>query len=292
MTQAFERIVQVKVGPECEVFTVHTERLSTHMFYFSRLLSSGQAVQQWSLPTITPRSFHLLLDYVYGGTMGLSWATNEEERLQLVDAWILGDMVGATSFSNLIMRNILTNAIRPGQGRIFPNNDCIARAYAPDTLEKHSALRRLFVDLYVHFGTPEELNVLLEGPDRLRDFWFTYCDWARSRDEHDELARKHGEKLYMFNPAAYYNRDRRLVMPEPLAVTRAGTKAYLCHYDGVNTIVIEDGERPMFIHRELSELRHRILLKCKPREFHFPAGWRKAVVIFLKWLYCGRVTHE
>ncbi|KAL0262723.1 hypothetical protein SLS55_001695 [Diplodia seriata] len=72
-----------------------------------------------------------------------------------------------------------------------------------------------------------------------------------------------------------HRRDR--VGQRNLDQNKTGTKAYLCHYDGVNTITIEDGGQPMFIHRELSELRRDILMKCPPREFTFPAGWRPCV---------------
>ncbi|KAF9640136.1 hypothetical protein BFW01_g11942 [Lasiodiplodia theobromae] len=292
MSQMFQRIVHVKVGKEEEIFSIHADLMVQHMFYFARVLETGPAITSWSLPTVTPRSFHLLLDYVYGGPLKLSWA-NVKDRPDLVDAWVLGDMVGATRFSKMIIETIATNATRPGpRCKLLPDNVCINHAYTPNVTEKNAPLRTLFVDLYVHFGTPDTLNELLAGPHNLRDFWFDYCSRSRKRDEHDTAARKRGTALRMFSPGSYSNTHPHYATPEPIRVTRPGTKAYLCHYDGVNTIVVEDGGQPLFVHRELSELRQDILLKCPPRDIVFPAGWRNAAVIFLKWLYFGRVTQE
>ncbi|KKY18527.1 putative conserved hypothetical protein [Diplodia seriata] len=292
MSQTFERVVHVKVGKEEEVFSVHASFMTDHMFYFARGLESGPAVMTWSLPTVTPRSFHLLLDYVHGGPLKLSW-TNVKDRPDLVDAWVLGDMVGATRFTNLIIDEIATNATRPGQLKLLPDNVCINHAYSPNVTDKDAPIRNLFVDLYIHFGTPDLMNELLAGPHNLRDFWFHYCKHARLKEEQDENARKDSTTgLRIFNPREYSVFHPHYATPPPIPVTRAGTKAYLCHYDGVNTITIEDGGQPMFIHRELSELRRDILMKCPPREFTFPAGWRPAATIFLRWLYYGRVTQE
>ncbi|KAL1637601.1 hypothetical protein SLS58_009274 [Diplodia intermedia] len=291
MSQMFERVVHVKVGKEEEVFSVHASFMIDHMFYFARGLESGPAVTTWSLPTVTPRSFHLLLDYVHGGPLKLSW-TNVKDRPDLVDAWVLGDMVGATRFTNLIIDEIASKATRPGQLKLLPDNVCINHAYSPNVTDKDAPIRNLFVDLYIHFGTPDLMNELLAGPHNLRDFWFHYCKHARLKEEQDENARKNSTALRIFSPRGYSNFHPHYATPPPIPVTRAGTKAYLCHYDGVNTITIEDGGQPMFIHRELSELRQDILMKCPPREFTFPAGWRPAATIFLKWLYSGRVTQE
>ncbi|KAL1634733.1 hypothetical protein SLS56_002135 [Neofusicoccum ribis] len=291
MSQEFEHVVLVKVGPEEEAFSVHAHLMATHMFYFARILQTTPTVGTWSLPTIQPRAFHLLLDYIYGGPMTLSWAKSQD-RKQLVDAWVLGDMVGATRFTNTIIRTIATNATRPGPRKILPDNACIAHAYDPDTTEKDAPIRRLFVDLYIHFGTPDNLNELLAGPCNLRSFWFDYCDRSRDKDEHDDLARKLGDHLRLFDPNAYFIDDPRLATPEPIPVTRAGTKPYLCHYDGVNEIVVQDGQHSVFIHRELCELRQDILLKRPPREIHFADGWRDALVIFMKWLYFGGVSQD
>nr|POF17823.1 hypothetical protein CFP56_13235 [Quercus suber] len=169
----FQQDVQSACGPKKEEFTVHEHvmRARTTFFSTANLASCKDGKNNVVVPNFEAAVFHHYLKYVYLGAATSLPDKDEDKCMNLAKTWILADALSDEQVANLIIDQI-------GSFRA-PNPNCAVVNYSYHNTLPSVALRRLYVDIYIHEVSPESfVECLQEFPAEFREDLGTA--WTRS----------------------------------------------------------------------------------------------------------------
>nr|POE64973.1 glucose-6-phosphate 1-epimerase [Quercus suber] len=156
-TETNMEVMGVLVGRERQVFIVPEEVMNQRSTFFATVNSQRDRslINRILLPSDEPAIFQLYRDcVVFGNETGVAslWSS---DNLTLAKTWILADKIGDEEATNLTIDRIGARDM-PAPGFVVVN-------YSYANTIKFSALRRIYVDLYIHQIPPEDFIDELEA---------------------------------------------------------------------------------------------------------------------------------
>lgn len=136
---------QIFVGPDCQFWCLPVELLChVSTFFRAALKDEFEDVKdkRVMLKEENPSAFKLFVLWLYKGCLFDEMDASELHDFT-VQAWVLGDKLGAPAFQNCLMQELLPNG-----GHMF--YDAKVVRYIFDNTTKRSPLRKLTVDLIVY----------------------------------------------------------------------------------------------------------------------------------------------
>lgn len=136
---------QIFVGPDCQFWSLPVELLC-HVSTFFRAALKGEFEEakdkRVMLKKECPSAFKLFVLWLYKGCLFDEMDASELHEFT-VQAWILGDKLGAPAFQNCLMQELVTNG-----GNMFHDAKLVVHIF--DNTTKRSPLRKLTVDSIVY----------------------------------------------------------------------------------------------------------------------------------------------
>ncbi|KAK8216001.1 hypothetical protein IWZ01DRAFT_538959 [Phyllosticta capitalensis] len=296
MIAQFTRSTTFIVGEGQTEFYLHTdlvERLCHNL-----KLRHGQFCRNGRvrMPLVDPKVFRLFYAFLHGIFPNLTWS-NEQDRGTVVDLAVIAHTLGVISLQFWIAEIIIDEGLLHDRTKYCPGFAALLRAYDPETTDNTFFLRNMLADCYAHFGADNHFQELVEKDKHhvLVDlgFWQDFSDrcgwWRKVEDFH---GRRGWDLPPRFRGDYYFKKyDPRITQPPP-KMTRQGVEIFDTCFFQFNRIRIHDGKDPLLIHRSLTDTREDIFNGFPPHDIHFPSGWRPAVLMYMEWLYNGKVMWE
>lgn len=164
------RAVDVLVGEEKEIFSVHEKLIRTSSPFFDKATSGAwleSAQHTIRLPEDEPEIFSIYVHWLYYGTFPVycdkPGRPANQEYLKLVKAYTLGDKLMDTVFQNAAIDAIVekSTSMASDGHKWYPDTEVVEFAY--NNTNKSAPIRQLLVDMYVSVGHSEWLDD--ENPD-------------------------------------------------------------------------------------------------------------------------------
>jgi len=144
-------MVQVKLGPDKEVFTIHKNLLCNTATYFKTALNgSFKEAQEQSIemPEDDPTMFECFQVWIYTGSIvGANETENDVETLTLVKIYTFAERLNIIDLQNVAMHLLIDRVL---DRRELPTEQI---PFMYEHTCENSALRRMIVDISAHCGT-------------------------------------------------------------------------------------------------------------------------------------------
>lgn len=149
------RAVDVLVGEEKEIFSVHEKLIRASSPFFDKAVSGiwlESTQHTIELPEDEPEIFGIYVHWLYYEKLPVSCNEPSSEYLNLMKAYTLGDKLLDTKFQDTVIDAIVDKSVTPAQTGAcwYPTDEEVEFAF--NNTSDSAPIRTLLVDLYVFAG--------------------------------------------------------------------------------------------------------------------------------------------